>query len=316
MSLAQRTVKGIFWAYATFFGGRLLTLVSTAILARVLVPKDFGLIGFALVLLAFIEVARGFGINEALIYITDETMEAANTAFILNIGISLLQTALVFMLAPLSLHFFDDPRIVDVVRVMSLSFILNGLGQTHDALLQKELEFQRRFVPDLLSTILKGVVSIALALLDGGVWSLVIGHLVGNLARTAAKWWVLRWLPTFRFYRHRARELWGYGVHILAFEMLNIALEQADQLLIGTMLGALQLGYYSIAARIPEMIIANFSIVLTRVIFPTFAKMKEDREQLINGFLTTTKYTALVTVPFGFGLASVAPELILVVFGK
>lgn len=315
MSLGQRTAKGIFWAYATYFGGRILTLISTAILARLLIPEDFGLIGFSLVLMAFIEVSRGFGINEALIYISDEVDEAANTAFWLNVGIGFLQTIFLVLLAPLATTFFDDPRIIDVVRVMALTFIFNGLGQTHDALLQKELEFQRRFIPDLLSNIIKGVTSIVLALMGLGLWSLVIGHLVGAAARTVSKWYVLRWFPKWAFSLKRARELWDYGFYILAFEMLNIALEQADQALIGSLLGAVQLGYYTVAAKIPEMVIANFSIVLTRVIFPTFAKMKDDLEQLTAGFLRTTQYTAFVTIPAGIGMASVARELVLVFFG-
>jgi len=315
MSLAKRTLKGIFWAYASFFGGRLLTLVTTAILARVLIPNDFGLIGFALVLLAFIEVMRGFGINEALIYTSENLDEMANTAFWLNVAISTLQTLLVFALAPLALNFFDDPRIVDVVRVLALNFILNGLGQTQDALLQKELEFKRRFLPDLLAQIVKGAVSVALALAGLGVWSLVTGHLVGTLARTVSKWYTVRWRPRLHFYPRRARELWGYGVHILLFEMLNVALEQADQMFIGALLGAVQLGYYTIAARIPEMVIANFSIVLTRVIFPTFAKLKDQREALTEAFLATTRYTAYITIPAGLGMSAIAPELILVAFG-
>lgn len=315
MNLTQRTIKGIIWAYAAYIVGRLLTIVTTAILARILVPGDFGLIGFSLVLLAFMEVVRGFGINDALIYTDDNLEDAAATAFVMNIGIGAVQTLVMVLLAPLSTRFFDDSRIVDVIRLMSLTFLIDGLGRTHDALLQKELEFRRRFMPDLASAIIKGIASIALAWSGAGVWSLVIGNLVGAATRTLGKWLVLGWMPRLKFYIDRARELWGYGFYILGFELLNVALEQADQFMIGTFLGAVQLGYYTIAVRIPEMVIANFSIVLTRVIFPSFAKMKDDRSQLIAGFLGTTKYTAFVTVPMGLGMATVAPELIRVVFG-
>jgi PST family polysaccharide transporter len=315
LNLTQRTIKGIIWAYAAYIVGRLLTIVTTAILARILVPGDFGLIGFSLVLLAFMEVVRGFGINDALIYTDDNLEDAAATAFVMNIGIGAVQTLVMVLLAPLSTRFFDDSRIVDVIRLMSLTFLIDGLGRTHDALLQKELEFRRRFMPDLASAIIKGIASIALAWSGAGVWSLVIGNLVGAATRTLGKWLVLGWMPRLKFYIDRARELWGYGFYILGFELLNVALEQADQFMIGTFLGAVQLGYYTIAVRIPEMVIANFSIVLTRVIFPSFAKMKDDRSQLIAGFLGTTKYTAFVTVPMGLGMATVAPELIRVVFG-
>lgn len=316
MSLGQRATKGIFWAYATFFGGRILTLITTAILAQLLTPHDFGLIGFSLVIMAFIEISRGLGINDALIYTSEEIEETASTVFWLNVVIGFLQTIALFLLAPLTLRFFDDPRLVDVVRLMSFTFIFYGLGQTHDALLQKDLEFKRRFVPDLLSNVIKGVVSIILAMMGYGVWSLVWGHLVGAAARTIAKWYVLRWMPLFVFSFQRARELWNYGVYILLLEIMGVALDQADQAIIGSLLGAVELGYYTIAARIPEMVIANFSVVLTRVIFPTFAKMKDDLHYLTQGFLRTTQYTAFVTVPAGFGMAAVARELVLVFFGE
>ncbi|HLA45490.1 MAG TPA: lipopolysaccharide biosynthesis protein [Aggregatilineales bacterium] len=316
LNLAQRTLSGIFWAYASFIGGRLLNVVTTAILARLLFPEDFGLIGFATLLISFIEVSYGLGINDALVYTSERVDDAASTTFWINIAVGAVQTTFLFLAAPLTLKFFEDPRIVDVVRVMSLTFVVSSFGFTHDALLQKELEFKRRFIPDLISSFIKGTASIVMALSGVGVWSLVIGHLIGTVARVIAKWWVMRWVPQFRFYTDRAKELWGYGVHILLFELLNVVLEQADQLLIGTMLGALQLGYYAIAAKIPEMVIANFSLILTRVIFPTFAKMKDDLDQLTRGFLMTTKYTAFVTIPAGFGLAAVAPEVIRVIYGS
>lgn len=315
LSIAQRTLKGIFWVYASFFGGRVLTLVSTAILARLLIPEDFGIIGFALIFLAFIEAARSFGVNDALIYTSEKVEEAADTVFIINIALAVGQFLLAFLLAPLLVNFFDDPRIVDVVRVMSLTFILDGLGQTHDALLQKELEFRRRFMPELLAAIVKGVFSIIFALVGFGIWSLVLGNLIGAIARTTAKWWVLRWRPRLRFYVDRARSLWQYGVHILMFNVLGIALDQADQLLIGVLLGQLQLGYYAIAMKLPEMIIANFSLMLTRVLFPAYAKMKSDIGQLTESFKATTRYTAYVTIPLGLGMAAVAPELVRVAFG-
>ncbi|MFC1959478.1 lipopolysaccharide biosynthesis protein [Chloroflexota bacterium] len=315
MSLAQRTVKGVFWAYITFFSGRFVTLITTVILARILVPADFGLIGWALLCLGFIEATRDFGIMDALIYTSERIEDSADTAFWSNIGIGILQFAVAYIAAPLSLYFIDDPRIVDILRVMSLVFILNSLGNTHDALLQKDLKFRLRYMPMLYSAFIKGVASVILAFLGFGVWSLVLGHVIGAVVRLVARWLLIDWRPRFRFFMDRARALWGYGIYILLFSVLEIALEFADQLIIGILLGEVQLGYYTIAARIPEMLILNFSMVLGRVIFPTFVRMKDDLANLTLGFLTTTKYTALITVPASLGLVAVAPELVYLFFG-
>jgi lipopolysaccharide exporter len=315
VSLTRRTITGVFWAYAAFWGRRLFSLLSTAILARLLIPEDFGLLGYALLLLNFVEAVRSFGINDALIYNSEREADTANTAFILNVAIGIGQAALTVALAPLSSLVSDDPLLVDVIRVMSLAFVFNGLGQTHNALLQKELRFRRRFFPELVSALIKGLISVGMALTGFGVWSLAVGHVMGALSRTVVVWWVLRWIPDLRFFRDRALALWHYGVYILLFELLNVALEQADQMFIGMLLGGVQLGYYTIAARIPEMVIANFSIVLTQVLFPSYAKLKDNLQKLAEGYLLTTKYTAFVTVAAGCGLAAVAPELVLIAFG-
>ncbi len=304
------------WSYIVYFSSRLFTMLSTAVLARLLVPDDFGLISYALLLLNFIEATQDFGIKDALIYSSERQDDTADSAFLMNIGIGLLQYGLAFLLAPISLRLVDDPRIVPMLRVMALTFIFNALGNTHDGLLQKELLFKQRYIPDLFSAVIKGIAAIVLALLGFGVWSLVSSHVIGSMVRMIGKWVLCSWRPRFRFFMDRARMLWGYGVYILLFNLLGVALEQADQMFIGLLLGETQLGYYSIAARVPEMILINFSLVLTKVIFPAYAKLKEDRARLIQGFLTTTKYTAFVTVPIGLGIVAIAPEMVPVVFGE
>ncbi len=316
MSLAQSTLKGVMWAYASFFSGKLLTMLSTAILARLLFPADFGLIGFALILLNFVDATRNFGVMEALIYNDDRVNDASDTAFIINLGIGLLQFAITFLLAPLAVHFINDPRIVDVVRVMSIAFIFNGFGDTHDALLQKELKFNRRFAPDLLSALIKGVVSIVAALAGLGIWSLVVGYIIGSAVRTVTSWIVMPWRPRLKFYKDKARDLWHYGMHILMLNGLSILLDQVDPMVVGMLLGTIQLGYYSIATKIPELIVINISLVLTKVIFPTYVKIKDDRELLIRGYFKTTQFTVFITAAAGVGMAAVAPEMVAVIFGK
>ncbi|MDQ7025889.1 MAG: lipopolysaccharide biosynthesis protein [Anaerolineae bacterium] len=316
MNIARRALKGIFWSYATYIWQRLLTLATTAILARLLVPEDFGLIAFAIIIMALIESVRGFGINDALIYTSEKVEEAAETAFVINTVIGFVQFALAYFLAPYATNFFDDARIVDVLRIISLVFIFDGLGKTHSAMLEKELKFRRSAMPNIIATAIKGLVSIVLAFMGFGVWSIVFGQVIGSITRMIARWWTLRWIPRLHFYTERARALWDYGVHVLIFTLLNVALEQADQILIGTMLGQLQLGYYAIGVRFPELVIANFSLILTKALFPAFSKFQNDVAKMKNGYLMTTKYTAFLTVPMGLGMVAVAREVVLVIFGS
>lgn len=316
MNIVNRALKGIFWSYANYFWQRLLTLATTAILARLLVPDDFGLVASVVIIMAMFDAIRGFGVNDALIYTSEKVEETADTAFIINILIGIGQFISAYFLAPFVVFFFNDPRLVDLLRVASLGFVFDGLGKTHDALLQKELKFRKSAIPEIISTTLKGVVSVTLAFWGFGVWSIVIGQVVGTATQAAAKWWALRWIPRLHFSPERSRVLWNYGVHILLFSLLMVALDLADQTLIGAMLGSLQLGYYSIGVKFPELVIANFSLILSKALFPTFSKINRDLEKLRTGYLLTIKYTAFITVPAGLGMASVSREVILTVFGN
>jgi PST family polysaccharide transporter len=315
MSLADKAVTGFLWGYSAYVGGRLLKLLATAILARILFPQDFGLVAFALLMLGLLEAVRDFGIKDALIYTQERIDEVAETAFVINLVIGTVQCLLGLLLAPLAVHFVDDVRAVDVVRVLSVTLLINALGNTHGGLLQKKLKFRQHALPDILSTLGNGVVAVTFAFLGYGVWSLVAGHLAGSVVRTASRWRLLPWIPRFRFSTERARALFGYGVYILLFELLGVLAFYADQWMVGILLGTAQLGYYMIAMRMPELVTQNFCMVLTKVLFPTFSVIQNDRERLTRGFHTAMKYTAFVTVPAGVGLAAVAPELVPLLFG-
>lgn len=315
MTLVQKAVKGIFWTYLIYIVQRLLNLVVTMVLARILVPEQFGLVAFALLILSFIDSIKGFGINDALVYTNTNIKESAESAFIINVSIGILQYAITFLLAPLAIHLIDDPRIVQVLRVIGLTFIFDGLGKTHNALLQKDLLFRQSALPEIVANIIKGAVSIILAYMGYGVWSIVYGQIVSAVARSAAKWIALGWIPRLKFYKEAAQALWQYGMHVLAFTILDIALEQADQLFIGTVLGAIQLGYYTIGVKIPELVIANFSLFISRSFFPYLTKFQDNISKVVDGFIMITKYTGMVTIPAGVGMAAIGRELILVLYG-
>lgn len=322
MGLGQKAVRGVAWAYGVFIGGRVFTLVVTAVLARLLLPDAFGLLGYALLLVSLIDAVQGFGINDALIYNTARERETASTAFWLNAIIGVGQFVLLFALAPLALAIPQasgnppDASIVTVLRVFGLVFILNGLGSTHDSLMQKNLEFGKRYLPEFFSAVIKGVAQIVLALLLRSVWALVWGYLIGAVVRLVAKWVLMPFRPQWVLDWKQARFLLGFGVSLLVINMMTVVLDQADQAGTAFFVGVTQLGLMTVAIKLPEMVIANFSLVLTRVLFPIFTRMRDDVERLTEAFLLSTQFTALVTVPAGLGLAAVAPELMLVVFGE
>jgi O-antigen/teichoic acid export membrane protein len=311
--MAHATVHGTFWTYASYYSGKLLVFISTVILARLLTQDDFGVAGYALVAISFLEVMSDFGVGQALIYFT-RTPETVDTAFWLNMASSLALFLLTLLIAPLAGLYFNDPRAIPVVQALALTFPLSAIGNTHDVLLRKELSFQKKFIPDFSKALGKGILSIALAALGFGAWSLILGQILGRVIAVVALWWIVPWRPSFHFVPSLARKLFGFGSNLVAVDFLGVVLNNADYLLVGRYLGAVALGVYSLAFRIPDLIVMQFCDVISRVIFPVYAKMKEDASALRQGFFATTRYVSLITVPLGLGIALLAQPLVLAVY--
>jgi PST family polysaccharide transporter len=313
-NLAVAAVRGTLWTYASTFSGKLLVLISTVILARLLLKEDFGVAGYALVIIGILDVLSDLGVGAALIYYKDDP-EATDTAFWLGLGIALALFASVWVAAPLAGAFFDDERVVAATRVLALTFPLTALSNIHNTLLQKRLQFRRKFVPDLAQAVAKGVISIALALLGLGAWSLILGQVGGTALAVVAYWWAVGWRPSLHFSTRLAPRLLRYGSNIVATNGLGMLLLNADYLFVGRYLGAAALGAYMLAFRIPELLISRLCGMLGRVMFPVYARIRDEDGALANGFLLTLRYLTMITVPLALGLALVAEPLVLAVFG-
>ncbi len=312
-NLVKATLHGTFWLYAATYSGKILVFISTVILARLLVQEDFGLAGYALIVISFLEVLNDLGIGSAVIYYRDDP-KVLNTAFWLNLATGLALFSITWLVAPLAAAFFNDPRIIPMTRVLGLSFPITALGNIHSALLRKNLTFKRKFVPDITKSFGKGVVSVALALLGFGAWSLVVAQVAGTAVAVIALWLVSPWRPQWQFDRQMARPLLSYGTNIVAVNGLGTFVNQVDYLIVGRVLGAAALGVYTLAFRIPELLVKEFCANAGQVIFPAYAKIRDDQAALSQGFLLTMRYMSLITVPVALGLAAVAQPLVITFF--
>jgi len=205
-AVARATIHGTLWMYASFYSGRLVIFVSTIVLARLLTQEDYGVAGYALVFIAFLDVIGDLGIGAALIYHRDDP-EATHTGFWLNLGTGLGLFVLTWLAAPLVGEFYHDPRAVGVTRALAASFPISALGNMHSMLLYKQLAFGRRFVPNLVRNAGKGAIAILLALLGFGPWSLIWSQVAGTALAVIAFWWAVPWRPTFHFYPPKVRLL-------------------------------------------------------------------------------------------------------------
>lgn len=315
MNLTNTTIRSTLWEYLATYSGKLMVFVSTIILARLLTQEDFGITSYAVVFISFLEVIQGLGVGPALIYLQRDEART-NTAFWLGIGFGLLLFLINWLAAPLAGQLFNDPRAIAATRSLGLTFPIYALTITHDALLQKELAFSRKAMPELIRAASKGTLSILFALLGFGAASLIWGQIAGALAYMVATWLTLPWRPARQFNWHMVPELLSYGANIVAVNALGIILLNLDYLIVGRFLGAAALGVYTLAFRLPELLIKQFSDIIARVVFPTYTKIQHDIPALQRGFWQTMRYVTLVTVPLGIGLALVARPFTLAVFSE
>ena len=314
-SFAQVTVRGTLWSYAINYGGRVVSLISTIILARMLSQDDFGVAGYALVFTSFIDVLSGLGIAQAIIY-HDREEGIADTAFWTSLGIGALLFVITWFTAPLGGLYFRDARAVPVIQALGLTYPLAALSNVHSALLRKNFSFGKQFVPEFSNAVVKAIISIGMALLGFGPWSLIFGQVISKLVATVVYWIVLPWRPSLRFVRVQFKKLIGYGFNNSMVDIVSIVQSNVDYLLVSRFLGAAALGVYTLAFRLPEILIMQFCSAVATVIFPVFTTMKEDTETLQRGFLKATQYSAIIVVPIALGLSLVARPVVLLLFSE
>jgi PST family polysaccharide transporter len=309
-SLTQKTVKGFFWAYLSFMGGKGLSFLTTIVLARLLLPEDFGLIGYCLIVIQYVDILNSAGIATALIARRDKVQEAANAAFLANILFGLGCFALTWVIAPLVAQFFKTPEVVPLFRALGLTLPLTGLGIVPDTMLRREMKFQTVLISDISRNFMKGAVAIVMALLGYGAWSLVGGQLVGVLTGTLLSWFLAGWRPTFTFDREATRSILSYGSHIILLETAGAFRNNVDYLLVGRVLGAASLGFYTMSYRIPELLIRSLNYVIGNVSLPALAITQADKARMQKFYFGYIRFLSMFVFPIGAGLAFTAPVFI------
>jgi O-antigen/teichoic acid export membrane protein len=197
-----------------------------------------------------------------------------------------------------------------------LVYPIIALGSTHQKIIEKKLAFKRTFLPELLRSLTKGGATIGFALSGFGVWSLILGQLCSEVVSTIAYWISAGWVPSMLIDRDKAYSLLSYGAKYVGADAVAVLLLNLDYLLVGRYLGAVAMGVYTLAFRLPDLIVLQFARTLSGVVFPIYSRMRETSNNMARGFLLTTRYISLITVPMGVGLALVAKPFTEVMFSS
>lgn len=309
--ITERAVKSGIWAGLINVLDKVLQLGKVIILASLLSPEEFGLMGIALLTLAVFKQLSQLGFDDALIQRKEETVdEFLDTVWSLQTLRGLGIAAITFVSAPAIAAFFDEPAVVDVVRVIGFTPLLRGLRNPGVVYFQKNLEYHKQFVFVLSGSIVSAGVALGYALVSPTVWALALGSIAGVGAKLVASYVIHGYRPWPGIDASFARELFDYSKWLTVRSGLLFLVTQGDDLFVGWMLGATALGFYQLAYRISNAPATEISHVISRVVFPTYSKIQDDTAQLREGFFKTLYLTTFVAFPVTAGIIVVAPTLV------
>lgn len=305
------------WQALSFLGGKVLVLLATAVLARVLTPEDFGLVAFALIVISIADVVGDAGVAQALVYLP-ESRRRTDAALVTALVFSGALVAGAYAAAPAVAGFFGREEVTGLLRVLSLALLLGATASVPEALLRKRLQFRRTVGANLVKAAVTGGVSIALAVGGAGAWALVWGQLAGLVALNVMLWSLVDHRPDPRVWRLTwadSSPLVRYGLTVASAMLLSKVIFDVDYVIVGRQLGTEALGLYTLAFRLPELAVLSVFFVISAVAFPVYSRASDDPERLRRGYLTAVRLQAAYGVAAGVGIAVLAPALVLVVFG-
>jgi lipopolysaccharide exporter len=314
--LDTKIMRSSAWAVLGYGGTQALSLVTMLVLARVLVPEDFGVVALALALLAVAQVAQDSGLGAALIVYRGDLRRAAACVAVYAPLVALVLYTVFFIGAPLAARFFREPELTSVLRVMAVVLVFRGLSVMPRSLLERALRFGPVTTIELSAGLVQAGTAIGLAFAGAGVWSLVAGQLAFGFT-TAAVAWVFAPIRPSPFEARRATlfELARYGRHVGVANLLNYAQANSAGIVVGRVVGATALGYYAIAERVASLPVNVIGNILGRGVFAAMARMYDEPERLKRIWLENVQRLALLSVPAAIGVALVAEPLVVTLLG-
>lgn len=315
-SLKKKTIGGLLWSFGDLMGNQGIQFLIQIILARLLLPEHFGLIGMILVFIALSNSLVDSGFTQALIRERHASQTDYSTVFYFNLFISVLIYVVLFVSAPAISRFFDEPQLVALLRVLSVGIVINAFSVIPKAMFAKEVNFKVQAKINLSSSILSGLIAVGLAVAGYGVWSLVLRQLSMNAIQSLLFSLAKKWLPSLVFSLASFKRLFGFGWKLLVSGLIDTFYTNVYFLIIGRQYSAAQLGYYTNASRFSEIVSQNLAATILRVTYPVLSTIQDEHERLKQSYKNITKLAAFFIFPVMVGMAAVGEPLVLLVFGE
>ena len=311
-NLKSRAISGMIWKFAEKIGTQGIQFIVQIVLARLLLPEDYGLVGLLTIFITICDVFVLQGFTTALIQKKDADKIDFSSVFYANIIMSALLYIILFFSAPLIAAFYNEPQLVSITRVLSLNVFLGAFSAVHNAIMSRSLEFKKSFIRGLSNVLTYGVVGLVLALLNFGAWSLVYAKLAGVFVGGITLWITVKWLPTFDFSLQRIKKLFRFSSKILGTNLLNTIFNNIHSLIIGKFYNQADLGYYQRGQQIPQTIMTAVDGSLNEVMYPTLSILQNDLVALKSALRRSIRTSMYLVLPILFGLLVTAEPLTLV----
>jgi PST family polysaccharide transporter len=315
-ALGKRVARGAGFQFVGIALRTVITVGSTAVLARLLTPQDFGLVAMATVITELAALFGAFGFTNVLIQRTRITRLQLDTVFWATLGLSSLLAAVVFLLSFVSGWFFADPMVASLLQVLCITFVINGLTSVPWVVLSRSMLFQLEFLINVTTVVVRTASAVLAAWLGMGVWSLVVGAVVGAITAVVLNFAAVPYRPRLRFHAPLITRTWRTSGSYFGNTALYYASTNLDLVLIGRGLGAASLGLYQNARALTDEIRARIAIPIQHVLFPAFSALQSDIDRFRALVLRAGRMLAAVVIPIGFGVSANAPELVLVLYGQ
>lgn len=315
-SLKSKTIKGTIWSAVDNLTQYGVTFIVSIVLARLLNPDDYGLIGIITIFTTVCTAIINGGFSNALVRKKEPTENDYSTAFIVNLGLSILLYSIVFTCSPLIARFFGKEELVSLTRVSSLIMIAGAFGIVQQTRLTKRIDFKTQTKITLIASITSGTIGIVMAALGFGVWALVAQGLSAQILKTIFLWIFNHWTPSMRFNKNSFNELFGFGWKMMVASVLDSLWTQLYQVVVGKFYSPATLGQYTRAKQFSQMFSSNLTTVIQRVTYPVLSDIQDEKERMVSAYRRIIKTTMFITFALMFTLGAVAEPLLYCLIGE
>jgi O-antigen/teichoic acid export membrane protein len=314
--LTRSVVRGAGWTGISQIMQQGFHLLAMIVLARLLLPDDFGIASMAIIFTSIAVAVFDLGLNQAIIQRKEITESHLSTTFWLVLFMGVIFCIVIVFASPWVAKFFNNDAVGPVLAVASISCVICPLGSVHGALLRKKLDFFRFSVAEATAAVVYLATAVSMAFAGFGVWSIVAGGLANDATYVTMRWILYRWHPSFTFSISSLKDLWSFGMNQTGTKLIEIIDQRMDYLIIGRFLSAASLGFYNLGLRVTHMPSQYLRFIITRVAFPAFSTIQDENTRLRRGFLKGVAYISIIGLPLFVGLVIVAPEFVRVIFGQ